>query len=404
MSQAAPTSNKLVTLMAKKQWFWLLLILLLLVLTFWWIPGDTTGTSDTYSVELEGKRIYYEAMSDLMQNVSRSADQLIPSDAGTIVILGPARIPSDDEWYDLYQFVSNGGTLLYAADPRTENFTASSFRMEFKNKSYVAEPEDGPPISPDPWEPGQNDLPQRMVRTFQNDTVAWRSETKIETSLDTYGVDVLVSDGTVQAVRRTIGAGTAVFVASDAIFQNRSMMDSDSAAFASVLLRCAYPKGPVYFDESLNTSGTPRVLGILFTPLFRPLTLQVLLFTVLFGWWGSRRFGPAKMGKSTDRRAIVEHAQALGSMQYRVGAASHALRAYFEYFRSSAQVPGGRIDKVAGVLAARSGIEVTLIEKLLNETQAAIQNPNLGQGAAAGLISKLAKLKDRMTRYGEKRT
>ena len=130
----------------------------------------------------------------------------------------------------------------------------------------------------------------------------------------------------------------------------------------------------------------------------------MLLLAILFGWWGSRRFGPAKHPKSTDRRAIVEHAQALGSMHYKVGTASHVLKSYFEYFRSVAQMPTGRIDKVSGVLAARSGIPQPEIQRLLVETQAAIQNSSIGPGSAATLIQQLANVRDRMSQFsGEKK-
>ncbi len=391
--------QKFVSLFARKQLFWVVMIGLLILLTFWWIPGDGTGNADTYSVELAGKRVYYEGMRNLLPEVRRSADELIPDDARTIVILGPARIPSDDEWDQLFYFVSNGGTLLYAADPLTESFETSRFRVKFKT-SYVA------PDYSDPMNaaPGEDQRPtQRIVRTFRKDSIDWESYASLDVPEGTYGVDVLVSDGSVQAVRRSIGTGTAIFVASDIIFQNRSMLDSDKASLASVLLKNGYPYGPVVFDESLNSSGTPRVLGILFTPTFRPLTLQMLICCMLFGWWRSRRFGPAVVASSTDRRAIVEHAQALGSMHYRVGSGAYTLRSYFEYFRNTADLQGGRIDKVAAVLAARSGIEVTEIERLLEETNTAIQNENLGQGTAATLISQLANLKDRMSRFGENR-
>jgi hypothetical protein len=255
-----------------------------------------------------------------------------------------------------------------------------------------------------PSDPLESDKPTiGLARTWEQQSIPWASTSNLKLERGGSANQILVTvGGRVQAVRRRTGAGSATFVASDFVFQNEAMFDPKLRQVASKLFELCRPYGRIYFDESLSSSGTPRVLGILFSPMFRPISLQLLLIAVVFGWWGSMRFGPAILPKSTDRRAIVEHAQALGNMHFQVGTTSHALRSYFEYFRGVAQVPGGRIDKVAGVLAARSGIEQSEVERLLNETQKAIQAPNLASGTAATLIQQLANLRDRTMRVGDK--
>lgn len=381
------------------QFFWLLLIALIVLLSVWWVPGDGSSITDSYSTEIPGKRAFFGAIRSQFYdeaNISRSVDRLIPDDADTIVMLGPARIPSEDEWEELATYVSDGGTFLYAADPRSEDFEAKPFGISYKNSwTQPAIPSEEKPI------------PFSVGRMSGNQSVPWASTAELVVENSYRKDNLLIRGNSIQAVKTTYGRGHAIFVASDIVFQNRSMLDSKSQITASRLFEMSEPsyrgsEWRVYVDETLNTTGTPRVLGILFTPTFRPLSLQLLLLSILFGWWGSRRFGPAVQPRSTDRRAIVEHAQALGSMHFKVGTASHVLKSYFEYFRTVSQMPTGRIDKIAGVLAARSGVEQTEIERLLTETNNAIQNPSLGSGTAATLIQQLASIRDRMMQFGSK--
>lgn len=392
--------GRLISLLANKQLFWLVLIVLLLFLSLWWVPGDSTSTADSYSSEEEGKLAFYNVVQRYFPRTQRSSDMLIPEDADTIMILGPARGPTDEEWSELYNFVSTGGRLLFANGRRSDSFESRAFRITCEND----------------WTP-EDEVQQAFqiatditqtdnVKTFNNEYLPWRSFSSLESD-SPYGTETLAySTGKgAQVIRRQVGTGYAVFVASDHIFSNQSLLEPACGGFAFQLLEATEPasRARVYVDESLNSSGTPRVLGILFAPLFRSISLQALIVTVLFGWWGSRRFGPQIIEKSNKRRAIVEHAQALGNMHYKVGSANHVLRAYFEYFRTAAQVPGGRIDKVASTLAARSGFEKSAVEQLLNETQTAIQNDQIGSGTTATLITRLAELRDRMTLYGKSR-
>ncbi len=393
---AKPTKpNRLLSLLANKQLFWLLGIAFLFVLSFWWIPGDSTNDADSYSTQEAGKYAYFQTMRSLHQDaeITRSVDQLIPDDAEVLVILSPVRNPSEEEWDELWRFVNSGGRLLFAPHAYTQDIQTGRFNVSINN-SWVA--------PTDPFEPDKGPA-VGIARTWEKQSIPWASTSDLDVERPGKVNQVLVMvGGRVQAVRRRMGAGSATFVASDFVFQNKAMFDPKLRQVASKLFELSRPYGRIYFDESLSSSGTPRVLGILFTPMFRPISLQLLLIAMVFGWWGSKRFGPAIMPKSTDRRAIVEHAQALGNLHFKIGTAGHALRSYFEYFRGVAQVPGGRIDKVAGVLAARSGIEQSEVERLLTETQKAIQAPNLASGTAATLIQQLANLRDRTMRVGDK--
>ncbi len=54
--------------------------------------------------------------------------------------------------------------------------------------------------------------------------------------------------------------------------------------------------------------------------------------TLLFGWMVSRRFGPLLRKGRLERRSLVEHAEALGSMHYKVQTGASLLESYLEFF------------------------------------------------------------------------
>ena len=97
--------------------FWVTLVLLVLVLAVWWFPGSGSTTSDSYSVAYGGKKVLFQSLRRLDGNVSRSTSELIPRPGvrDRILMLGPARYPSADEWDALAVEVKQGATLIFAA-------------------------------------------------------------------------------------------------------------------------------------------------------------------------------------------------------------------------------------------------------------------------------------------------
>lgn len=98
---------------------WIGAVGLLILLQFWWLPGDSGSPHDTYSAGIEGKRGLFqtlERLSDggLLPTVRRVGDQLIPKDAGILVIAGPERYPDEYEQRSLREFVAAGGALVFA--------------------------------------------------------------------------------------------------------------------------------------------------------------------------------------------------------------------------------------------------------------------------------------------------
>jgi hypothetical protein len=74
------------------------------------------------------------------------------------------------------------------------------------------------------------------------------------------------------------------------------------------------------------------VVGVLLEGPLRLPTLQLLIVALLFGWMVSRRFGPLVRKGRSARRSLVEHAEALGSLHYKVQTGASLLSSYLEYF------------------------------------------------------------------------
>ena len=103
--------------------FWALAAALVVVLQFWWLPGEDGSASDSYSTSVDGKLGLYRTLSQLYPRVERDALQVVPEERGCMVLIAPDRYPNDQEQSQLYEFVYNGGTLVFAPnwdDPECE--------------------------------------------------------------------------------------------------------------------------------------------------------------------------------------------------------------------------------------------------------------------------------------------
>lgn len=93
---------------------WGLLVAGLVILQFWWLPGDKGTATDSYSNTLDGKLGIYRTLGQLFPAVERNGMELYPDYPATVLMIAPDRYPTDVEQRKLYEFVYNGGTLLFA--------------------------------------------------------------------------------------------------------------------------------------------------------------------------------------------------------------------------------------------------------------------------------------------------
>lgn len=91
------------------------LVLLLIILQFWWLPGEDGSAADSYSNTIDGKLGLYRTLSQLFPEVTRDTTRVVPEKPdATILLISPDRYPTDAEQQTLYQYVYNGGNLLFA--------------------------------------------------------------------------------------------------------------------------------------------------------------------------------------------------------------------------------------------------------------------------------------------------
>ena len=359
---------------------WLVLTAFLLLLSTWWLPGSGNLNTDSYSVSFSGRKVLFQTVSRLEGNVFRSHDQLVPrSDfSDRQLILGPARYPSAEEWDQLYSAVLNGSTVIFAASANDAHLDTGPFRARVTSDfgmldSDDEDSEDEENADPDADSSASDDATDAEEAEDADDPepidffsfrgspaetelvegiVNWKSSGEIETDTDDWDV-LLTVDKTPQIVRRKFGLGTFVLVASDEIFSNGALLKPDRAVLACRILEAGGDTfDATWFDETLNDSGAPKVLGIIFAAEFRPITLQLLLILVLFGWMGCRRFGPVEQTRRARRRSIVEHAEAVGILYHGASAGIHAVKSLREFLRQELRRlcgPGFRVDDPAAV-------------------------------------------------------
>jgi hypothetical protein len=315
--------------MKRGEWLFPALFLGLLFVGYGLVPlPQSREKTDSFGSDRSGKKVFFDLVSRLLPDVRRSAGSLVPEDSDTdvLLLLGPARYPDRAQWQTLHDWVSEGRALVFAAKWQDPAVELEPFGIEI-----VPALEEGGEEVEEPSEEAAAPGIETDLVDLTRDSVDWRSSGQIRYT-DPKGTIVVSAGGYPQVIWQPVGDGIIIVVASDFIFSNLSVIEPANALLAFRILEQGTPAGPVYFDEGLNQAGAPKVVGVLLEGPLRLPTLQLLIVTLLFGWMVSRRFGPlVKKGRS-ERRSLVEHAEALGSLHYRVKTGSSLLGSYLEYF------------------------------------------------------------------------
>lgn len=379
----------------KTDLLWLTGILALLAFQFWYPEVGSRAVSDTWSNTASGKRAFYLLAQQESPDVSRNYDALEESvywwsndwDFGvrpTVCLLGPAREPTESEWQALLDWVSGGGRLVYATPAGTGEFKipgviSTSDSADKGEKSTGLEGEA---------------LHDVLADSAENqDQFAWRQESTItsNSSIDT----LLVSQGAVQAVRISRGAGTLVFISGDSIFSNEYLAYRQNPVLAWRLIEAAGDTDWIVFDESLNDTGTSKMMGILLAMPIRPVTLLLLLVVCLYAWMLSHRFGPYLEESVEPRRNIVDHTDMMGNLLYNGRQGSHALKLYFRQLILELGLKShkGRERRILEPIAVRMNRPVDDLVNLLGETAKAIRSNQCDRQTAADLIKRLSEIR-----------
>ncbi len=358
------------------QWLWPLAVVALLGLQVWFPDLGDDILHDTFSNTAEGKRAFFRLVTEYAEYADRNQQPLtraLPDGVGqTLCILGPQRWPADAEWDAILDWVSNGGQLVFACRGDTER---SIPRLNIRYLPRSGNPNDSLPPETD---------------LVSQDTTAWWTDGRL---LAPEGDEVLSYDGAPQVVVQKLGRGHVVVSASPLIFSNQLLTYGDNPALAYRLLELAGDVWAVTFDESLNKTGTPKTVALLFDEELRPITLQLMLLLVLYGWWNSQRFGPLLPVAAAPRHNIVEHADALGVAYWRQPSGEVVLKYYVAALKGSLSRLGGVPRGAALALAAerlhRPAIE---LEEQLAAAEKATLRSRLDRRTTAKIIRRLAPI------------
>jgi hypothetical protein len=396
---------------------------------FWFPRIDSSPFNDTWNVDLGGRNALFQFAQRRWGNVSRnilplnrSLDRMQAPSA--LCLLGPARPPSDSEWNALLSWVRQGGHLLVApswSEPElkisqlglsvvsTETSGPFTKLSPVLNPSPKAGPQADPgpglnpvtvpalPVSPTTSSPENPPAKQVSPDLMQLTGVDWQSRGKILAGPEA-AVLFRTAEG-VQGVEIPLGGGRIVVLATDHVFSNRSLssrMNPRNGVLAVQLLqRVAGTDTRLVFDESLNASGQPQVVGVLFNHWLRPATLQVATLLWLFAWAGAGRFGVPRPSPKPPRHSLVEHTNALGNLHWRSGNGLAPLQAYFESLLAELRLGrhGELLPRRISQLADSSGLTPDQIERRIELAIEAVNRRAVVARDAGDLIRLLSELR-----------
>lgn len=141
--------------------FWGVAAAMLILLQFWWLPGEDGSTADSYSATVDGKLGLYKTLSALFPKVERDSLRVVPRESATVILVAPDRYPNQQEQQELYEFVYNGGDLLFAPNWMSVSWsgledvetprvimTSLGIDLEYRPGSGVVVPSPGTPATP----------------------------------------------------------------------------------------------------------------------------------------------------------------------------------------------------------------------------------------------------------------
>lgn len=365
------------------------MLLLCLVGLHFWFPRVGGGVwTDSYSAEPEGRKVLYLLAERMLGAARRNHTSLARfdedhDDVQVLCILGPQRMPDADEWRAILDWVDRGHTLIVAAPHADPEFQLDGEEISVKSITEVKA--EGPVAT---------GVASGGVSTGLIETGQVRCASRGEVVGDDFDSLLEIQGKTVVAAW-SYGEGSLIVCATDSLFTNTSLAWGDNAELVYALWQMSEEQPAVLFDESLNDTGTPKVVGILLDPPLRTVTLQLAVLLTVFGWCGLARFGPRLPPAVTTLRNVAAHTDALGAMYYRARAGSHVLGSYLNQLRLEWRLKPGAAQRPAqlGAVAGKVKADPAAVGQLLQAAEKAQGEKNLDRGSAAMLIRRLAVLR-----------
>lgn len=370
--------------------FWLAAAALLASLHFWFPPIGEGVAHDTYSTSAEGKKAFYRLVQKTSLarglRVSRNTEpfakvlpgltpQAFSGGRPLFCILGPERYPMPHEWTVLLEFVRSGGSVLIVAREENPEFTIPEVGVSVEAGGSTETASTTLNVAPGP------------------EGFFWLSSAEVRGNT---GVPLVTAGSSKQAVLVRHGAGNIIVAATDSAFTNEALATDDHST-AALAYRLVEHAGAdrIVFDESLNESGVPKAVGLLLQHPLRPVTVQIVMALVLFGWWRSRRFGPLLPEAVAPRQNIVDHTNAAGQLFYRSKNGATPLRGYLRQLILELRLKSYRKqeERVLEPISLRMKIPMEKIKKTLLDSRKASRMESLDRRTAATLIRRLALIR-----------
>ncbi|WP_299467929.1 DUF4350 domain-containing protein [uncultured Gimesia sp.] len=388
-------------------WIWLFFLCALLPLHLWFPDFGTGALDDSYSSSASGKKVFYLLLEQETFGAERNRIPLTVlnqslDNEDLMCLLGPARYPSPLEWASLLAWVEEGGHLIISANHEHPEFEIESLgisvtyldeteRVNIPRAESGKEKKNESRISFSAKKP-HSLLDGQATTVFPDaSSIVWETNARVESKTG----QVLISLGeTKQAIRLEHGSGEIVVAASSRIFSNQSMIDGGSVP-AYRLIESAGATDYVIVDESLNASGTSKVVALLIDPTFRPLTIQLLITLLVFGWWRSTRFGPILSSHILPRHNIVSHTDNVGNLHYKNGNGRALLYAYVKQLFTELHLRHfrGEEHRVINPIARRLQEDPQQIKAFLKQAAKLSKTKKINRQQMGDLIRKLSKIR-----------
>ncbi|MCA9004530.1 MAG: DUF4350 domain-containing protein [Planctomycetaceae bacterium] len=405
-------------------WIWLLFLCLLIPLHLWFPELGTGALDDSYSASASGKKAFFLLLELESYNTERNRVpisvflQSLDYDE-TLCLLGPARYPSPQEWSAILAWVEEGGHLVITANQAHPEFEIEALNLstryldetERENLPVVKSEKKGKKESKDKKdELDSSDLlalledehslldGQATTKFPDAPSIIWQTNARV---ISESGEELIAVGETQQAVRQKFGQGEIVVAASSKIFSNQSMIDGGSVP-AFRLIESAGAPDFFVVDESLNASGTSKVVALLIDPTFRPLTIQLLITLLIFGWWRSMRFGPILSSHILPRHNIVSHTDNVGNLHYKHGNGRALLYSYLKQLFTELHLRRfrGKEHRVIDPIARRMKSNPEEITAFLKQASELAKSKKIKRHQMGDLIRRLAEIRQ-AARHGK---
>jgi hypothetical protein len=274
----------------------------------------------TYSAQSAGAEAAYMLLSRLHYPVRRWEDapsELPKGESNILLILAdPTEIPSAKEREAIFDFVEEGGHVL---------FTGSNIAGFFPDANISA-------IPPDPtWASFTPDIPSGITRNASHITIQpqayWRELTEAQLAL--YG-----EAGTQAVVSWSLGDGELVWWAGPTPLTNAGITRDDNLTFFLNSVSNWSKDGSyhIYWDEYFHGQRSSLWSYALKTPVTWGLVQIGLLAAAALFTFG-RRSGPVYRIPRISRLWPLEYVDTLGGLYERAGAASAAVSVSYQRLR-----------------------------------------------------------------------